>query len=72
MRTLCVSLLGLMLIANADHNASDQKALTDTIESTVQLPEGALPLSDYSRNYAYMRDGNIKAIFVPPYEPIMD
>lgn len=41
----------------------------ETIESTVQLPKGARSIDEYSRNYAFMPDGKVLAVFIIPMEP---
>lgn len=39
------------------------------VESMVQLPAGAKPLEEYSRNYASLPDGKVIGIYVLPSTP---
>lgn len=47
---------------------SDEQRLIQTIEEEVVLPVGALPMADYSRNYAYGPDGEVRASYIVPFE----
>lgn len=38
------------------------------VETAAELPAGAGPISDYSRNYARQPDGKIIAVFVTPHD----
>ena len=46
--------------------ASEQELIMRAIESAVQLPAGAKPLQEYSRNYASLPDGKVIGIYVLP------
>jgi hypothetical protein len=66
-------LASMLSLASTGANAAplaEHKALMGQIESTVQLPEGARSIDQYSRNYALRADGKVVAIFVIPPEPI--
>ena len=45
---------------------SEQELIMRAIESAVQLPAGAKPLKEYSRNYASLPDGKVIGIYVLP------
>ena len=40
----------------------------DQIEKQVQLPRDARPLRDYARYYAYADTGDVKAIYLVPFD----
>ena len=46
--------------------ASEHELIIRAIESAVQLPAGAKPLQEYSRNYASLPDGKVIGIYVLP------
>src|SRR5690606_19155619 len=60
----------LALTGSAAAPPSEHQAQMAFIESTVQLPEDARPIDEYSRNYALGPDGKIIAIYVVPFEPM--
>lgn len=61
-----ISILGAL--TSCTSNISDQKQIMETIESRIQLPEGARPIEAYSRNYARLPDNKILAVYIEPRE----
>lgn len=49
--------------------ASARDLIMRAVESMVQLPAGAKPLEEYSRNYASLPDGKVIGIYVLPSTP---
>ncbi len=64
---LIVSILGAL--TSCTSHISDQQQIMRTIESRIQLPEGARPIESYSRNYARLPDNKILAVYIEPLEP---
>ena len=50
----------------SQEQASEQALIMRAIESSVQLPAGAKPLEEYSRNYALLPDGKVIGVYVLP------
>ena len=50
----------------SQEQASEQELIMRAIESAVQLPAGAKPLEEYSRNYASGPDGKVIGVYVLP------
>jgi hypothetical protein len=50
----------------------EQLAISDHIESIIVLPDGATPLSEYSRNYVNLSDGAVMAVYWRPHPPIKE
>lgn len=50
----------------SQEQASEQELTMRAIESAVQLPAGAKPLEEYSRNYASRPDGKVIGVYVLP------
>jgi hypothetical protein len=72
MKLILASILFLASVAAATAPLSEHQSIMRQIESSVQLPEGAKPIDQYSRNYALRPDGKVVAIFVIPPEPMWD
>ena len=70
MKSVFLSLLCLAVMTNCVAPESEHQAQMTFIEETVQLPEDARPIDEYSRNYAWRPDGKIIAIYVVPFEPM--
>lgn len=52
--------------ACSQQQVSEQELIMRAIESAVQLPAGAEPLDEYSRNYALRPDGKVIGVYVLP------
>tara|TARA_B100000378_G_scaffold270455_1_gene259707 strand:+ start:799 stop:1260 length:462 start_codon:yes stop_codon:yes gene_type:complete len=63
--TAALACLPLVICIAADR-PSDRQALTDEIEQTVRLPDGAQPLTAYGRNYAFDGQDKVVATYLIP------
>lgn len=60
-------LLTSTLIAPSEEVRREQ--IMDSIEKQVALPKGALPLSEYGRNYTYLKGGKVIGVYLIPPKP---
>jgi len=63
-------LAALIAAPVAAQGSPEQLTISNHIESVIVLPEGAKPLSEYSRNYAILSDGAVMAVYWRPHPPI--
>lgn len=66
-----MALAALIAAPVAAQGSPEQLAISSHIEFVIVLPEGAKPLSEYSRNYTFLSDGAVMAVYYrppPPYE----
>ena len=68
MRLLSFTVIAAALASCTSH-IFDQEQIMRTIESRIELPEGARPIESYSRNYARLPDNKILAVYIEPSEP---
>lgn len=58
--------LALLMLAGLAPETAEHTALMDEIEAKVVLPEGARPLNDYGRHYAFGEPGEVQATYLVP------
>jgi len=66
MRAVFYAMAPLIGAACSPEEVSEQELIMRAIEAAVQLPAGAEPLEEYSRNYALRPDGKVIGVYVLP------
>lgn len=64
-RRLIVGLQGIMLLGASDI-VDPKEQISREIEHRVVLPNGAEPITEYGRNYAFVDDRRVQAVYLIP------